>query len=110
MKEDLTRVPEQRKYPHVNVALQVELRMQGVTAPIRVQTNDISAGGFYVEMSITLEVGATLDVVLLLPDQKIMTTARVVTRHPQFGNLVEFIETSTDELFKISHFIGPFTE
>ena len=103
--EDATRTPEQRRYPRVKAALQVELRMEGTTAPIRVQTTDISAGGFYVEMSITLEVGAILDVALWLPTEKIMTKARVVTRHPQFGNGYQFIKLPTEDESRISHYI-----
>jgi PilZ domain-containing protein len=55
----------------------------------RFETADVSESGCYVHMSITLELGARVSIVLWLGDEKVCGTGRVVTRHPQFGNGIE---------------------
>lgn len=81
---------ERRRFHRLKKAVQVELRDQDGDSPIRAETADISAGGCYVEMAVTLEIGAALKVVLWLGHKKLRLDAKVVTRHPQFGNGIEF--------------------
>jgi c-di-GMP-binding flagellar brake protein YcgR len=42
-----------RQYPRFNATLPVEIRPVGLQVPLRAQTEDISLGGFYVEMTFT---------------------------------------------------------
>jgi len=58
---------------------------------MRLETTDVSLGGCYVEMALTLELGTKLDIVLWLGEHKVTTQGVVVTRHPQFGNGIEFL-------------------
>lgn len=85
---------ERRSFPRVPIAVQVELTVAGNPAPIRLATSDLSAGGCYVQMALTLEVGTRLNVVLWLGKEKLSLEGKVVTRHPQFGNGIEFTGVS----------------
>jgi c-di-GMP-binding flagellar brake protein YcgR len=87
-------VLERRQFQRLPVALQIELRVQGDSVPLRLQTSDVSAGGCYLEMMFTYEVGTLLDINLWLGHQRLSVRGRVVTRHPQFGNGVEFHDLS----------------
>jgi hypothetical protein len=92
---------ERRRYPRTKTALQLELRPEGSTAPLRVETSDICATGCYVEMSMTLEVGSKLAIVLWLGDEKVTAEGVVRTQHPQFGNGIEFVGMSTGDQDKL---------
>lgn len=82
---------DRRKAPRVSASIQAELRVEGSTAPTRVETADISAAGMYVQMFLTLEIGSRLDIILWLGGQKHCLKGKVVTKHPQFGNGIEFL-------------------
>jgi hypothetical protein len=86
---------ERRRHLHVQVAVQIELRPAGSNVPMRLETSDVSLGGCYVEMALTLDVGTELDIVLWLNQQKLSTKGVVVTRHPQFGNGIAFLPLSS---------------
>lgn len=81
---------ERRRSQRLRKAVQTELRVQGGETPMRAETADISMGGCYIEMAVTLEAGTPLNVVLWLGHKKLSVDGKVVTRHPQFGNGIEF--------------------
>ena len=72
------------------LAVPIELRPDGTNVPMRLQTSDLSLGGCYVEMALTLDVGTKLDIVLWIDQQKLTMRGVVATCHPQFGNGIEF--------------------
>lgn len=82
--------PDRREHLRFQLAVQIELRPDGSDVPMRLQTSDLSMGGCYVEMALTLDVGTKLDIVFWLDQQKLSMRGVVVTRHPQFGNGIEF--------------------
>ncbi len=88
--------PERRRYIRVPTAVQIEVRCVGTNIPMRLETSDISLGGCYVEMTLTMEVGTKLDIVLWLDQQKLTTKGVVVTQHPQFGNGIQFGDISPE--------------
>lgn len=81
---------ERRRFQRLKRSVQTELRAQGSETPVRTETVDISMGGCYIEMALTFEVGTLLKLVLWLGHKKLSVDAKVVTRHPQFGNGIEF--------------------
>jgi len=87
---------ERRQFQRSHMAVQTELRVQGNEMPIRMETADISMSGCYVEMAVTLEVGTALNIILWLGHEKLAIAGRVVTRHPLFGNGIEFNSTPQD--------------
>lgn len=82
---------ERRLSQRLPIAVQMELRVRDNSIPIRLKTADISIGGCYVEMSVTIEPGTDLDIILWLEHEKLPLQGRIVTKHPQFGNGIEFI-------------------
>jgi hypothetical protein len=97
--------PERRRCPRRKTAIQLELRPEEYAAPIHTQTTDICALGCYVEMSITLEVGSKLSVGLWLGEEKLIVEGKIVTRHPQFGNGIEFSGMSEERRNKLVHYL-----
>jgi c-di-GMP-binding flagellar brake protein YcgR len=87
---------ERRRSQRLQVAVQIEIRPAGTDVPMRLETTDISLGGCYVEMALTLDVGTELDIVLWIDQKKLSTRGVVVTRHPQFGNGIQFERMSTE--------------
>jgi hypothetical protein len=96
---------ERRKYPRRTAAIQIELRYEGSTAPIRTETSDICASGCYVQMSITLAIGSQLSVALWLGEWKLTAKGIVITLHPQFGNGIEFIRMSQENREKLERYL-----
>jgi len=96
---------ERRKYPRIRVPLQTELHILGGRMPFRVETSDISLGGFYVEMNFTLQVGSRLDISMWLDDRKIKASGIVVTCTPHFGNGIEFRSISDEDLAFLASFL-----
>ena len=96
---------ERRQFQRLTIAVQAELRAQGNEVPIRVETTDISLGGCYVEMALTLCVGTLLNIVLWLGQEKLVVDGRVVTHHPQFGNGIAFTGLSHDSQQKLQRFL-----
>lgn len=96
---------ERRRSPRVAVALQVEFRIEDTDVPLRSQTTDISMGGCYVEMPLTLEIGSKVDMLFWLVDQKVNAKGVVVTCHPQFGNGIQFTSMSFEGLSKLRHYL-----
>jgi c-di-GMP-binding flagellar brake protein YcgR len=98
--------PERRKNTRFQVAVQVELRLDGAPAATHTHTTDLSLGGCYVEMNFTLPVDSHLDMVLWLGDEKVVTKAIVVTHHPYFGNGFRFVDMLADDQSKLKRFLA----
>ena len=82
--------PDRRRHMRVQIGVQIEIRPEGTSVPMRLETSDLSLGGCYIEMALTLDVGTRVDIVLWVEQQKLTTRGVVVTRHPQFGNGIVF--------------------
>ena len=101
-----TVVPQDRRaYPRLPLQLQIELREEGSDVPSRLQTSDLSVGGCYVELMMTLPVGTLVNITLWLGETPVRIRARVVTRHPQYGNGVMFLEFQGDGKQTLEHYI-----
>ncbi len=85
-------VTERRRYPRYRVQVQIELHQEDSEVPLRLETTDLSRNGCYVQLMMPLPVGVKVQATLWLQDQPIRVRGRVVTRHPQFGNGIMFLE------------------
>jgi hypothetical protein len=63
---------------------------------MRMSTADLSRGGCYVELMLTLSIGTYVTAKLWLTDCPVHPRGRVVTLHPQFGNCIKFLEFEGD--------------
>jgi c-di-GMP-binding flagellar brake protein YcgR len=83
---------ERRRFPRYSVQVQIELHQEGSDVPLRMETTDLSGGGCYIQLMMTLSVGTYVNATLWLDDSPVRVRGRVVTRHPQFGNGIMFLE------------------
>ncbi len=83
---------DRRLHARYTLQVQVELREEGTDVPLRLETTDLSLGGCYVQLLMPLSVGIGVRVTLWLDSCSIVIHGRVVTRHPQFGNGIMFVE------------------
>lgn len=84
--------PERRGSPRYTLNVPIEIREEGNEVPMRLETTDISLGGCYFQMMIPLSVGIRPQVKLWLNGIAVIARGLVVTRHPQFGNGIMFVE------------------
>lgn len=88
--------PDRRRDPRYALQVQIELREEGSNVPLRMCTTDLSRGGCYVELMLTLPIGTYVTAKLWLTDCPVRMRGRVVTLHPQFGNGIHFLEFEDD--------------
>ena len=72
---------------------------------MRTATDEISLCGCYIETMFTMELGTKLSLVLSLNDSLVHTTGVVVTKYPQVGNGIDFVDIAPDDLLRISQYI-----
>jgi hypothetical protein len=83
---------DRRIHPRYTVQVQIELRPDDSEVPMRLVTTDLSRGGCYVQMLTQLPLAVRLQVTLWLDTYPVVIRGVVVTRHPQFGNGIMFVE------------------
>ena len=84
--------PERRRHPRYTLQVQIELRQEGIDVPMRLVTTDLSRGGCYIQTLMQLPLAARVQATLWLDACPIVIQGVVVTRHPQFGNGIMFVE------------------
>ncbi|MGD1214874.1 MAG: PilZ domain-containing protein [Terriglobales bacterium] len=84
--------PDRRHHPRYTVQVQIEIRQEGSDIPMRIETTDLSRGGCYIQLLMQLSLGIRLQATLWLDGYPIVIRGLVVTRHPQFGNGIMFVE------------------
>ena len=84
--------PDRRCHQRYTVQVQIEVRQEGVDVPLRLVTTDLSRGGCYVQMLIQLPLATRVRVTLWLDGCPVIIRGVIVTRHPQFGNGIMFLE------------------
>src|SRR5712692_10323294 len=103
---DVPHHPERRRHPRCKTTVQVELHPQGVSAPLRTSTDEISPGGCYIETMFTLAVGTNLTMTLWLDSMQVSATGVVATCYPQVGNGIEFGDMSVEDGRKLEQFLA----
>lgn len=96
---------ERRWFQCLPIALQLELRARDNSFPIRLKTAGISIGGCCDEMSVTIEPGTDLDIILWLEHEGFPLHGRVITKHPHFGNGIEFIAVTPEADTQLRSFL-----
>jgi c-di-GMP-binding flagellar brake protein YcgR len=83
---------ERRAHTRHDVHVQIELHPENCDFPMRLETTDLSRGGCYIQLMMPLPVGIKAIAKLWLGDQPIVAHCRVVTKHPQYGNGIMFVD------------------
>jgi hypothetical protein len=97
--------PDRRRFPRYTVQVQIEIHEENNDVPMRLETTDLSRGGCYVELLMPLPIGANVRATLWLTGCPIVVRGRVVTRHPQFGNGIMFLEFEADGEKLLHHYL-----
>jgi hypothetical protein len=98
--------PDRRSHPRFSVKVQLELRREGEDIPMRTETSDLSRGGCYVQLSLTLALGTYVQGKLWIEDSAVKFRGRVVTSHPQFGNGIMFLQFEDDGEQMLASFLN----
>ena len=96
---------ERRRYPRLRAKVPVELKYPG-KAPMRTATDEISLSGCYIEMMFTMDVGTKLDLVFSLNQERVAAKGIVVTKYPQVGNGIDFIEMTPTDRIKLTQYMA----
>jgi hypothetical protein len=83
---------DRRLHPRYTVQVQIEVQREGSDVPMRLVTTDLSRGGCYIHLSTQLPVGVRVQATLWLDGYPVVFRGLVVTRHPEFGNGIMFVE------------------
>lgn len=83
---------DRRRHPRYTVNVPIEIHEDGSNVPLRFETTDLSRGGCYIQLMIPLSVGVRLRATVWLDGCPVIVRGLVVTRHPQFGNGIMFVE------------------
>jgi len=84
--------PDRRLHPRYTVQVPIDLRQEGTTTSLYLETTDLSRGGCYVHLIKTLVLGTYIEAILWLDNCPVQVRGRVVTRHPEFGNGIMFLD------------------
>lgn len=96
---------DRRRHPRYSVQVQLELRLENSDVPMRLETTDLSRHGCYIVLTTPLMVGMKVRARLRLGDCAVLVGGRVVTRHPQFGNGIMFLEYEGDGEEKLKEYL-----
>ena len=83
---------DRRLHRRYTVQIQIEVQREGSDVPLRLETTDLSRGGCYIHLSPQLPVGVRVQATLWLDGYPAVFRGLVVTRHPEFGNGIMFVE------------------
>ena len=101
---------DRREFRRYNVNVQIEVRERDSEVPLRMQTTDLSRGGCYIQLMMPLQVGAYLNCKFWLGDKAVEARGRVVTRHPQFGNGIIFLDFIGDGAQLLANYLNSVAE
>jgi PilZ domain len=84
--------PDRRRHPRYSVNVEIEVHREGSYDPMHLETTDLSRGGCYVRPTPTLPVGIRVQSTLWLDGCPAVIQGRVITRHPEYGNGIMFMD------------------
>ena len=84
--------PERRCHRRYTVQIQIEIHREGSDAPLHLETTDLSRGGCYIHLPVPLSVGIRVHGTIWLDDEPALFRGLIVTRHPEFGNGIMFLD------------------
>jgi hypothetical protein len=74
-----------------------EVYRSGTTIPHRCNLTDLSSGGCYLEMASPFHSGASVEIVVRTPEQKLKLVGKAQSAHPGYGMGVAFTLKTEDE-------------
>jgi hypothetical protein len=101
--------PDRRLNPRYTVQIPIDLRQEDTAASLRLETTDLSRGGCYVHLIKTLVLGTYVQATLWVDKCPVRVRGRVVTRHPQFGNGIMFLDFQDNGEQLLSRYLDAIT-
>ena len=83
---------DRRRHSRYAVQIPIDLHQENPAVSLRLETTDLSRGGCYVHLIKALPLASYVEATLWLDNCPVRIRARVVTRHPEFGNGIMFLE------------------
>jgi len=83
--------PDRRHFPRRTVQVPIELQLEDSGTTFFMETTDLSRNGCYVHRATPLSVGVKVQATLWLDADEVHVSGRIVTRHPEFGNGIMFL-------------------
>ena len=83
---------DRRRHARYSAQVEIEVHREGNYDPMCLQTTDLSRGGCYVRPNPPLPVGVRVQSTLWLDGFPIVIQGRVITRHPEYGNGIVFMD------------------
>jgi len=84
--------PDRRAHARYTVQVPIEILQDDGELPLCCETTDLSRGGCYIRLPVPLPVGIRLHATLWLDSCPIAFRGLIVTRHPEFGNGIMFVD------------------
>jgi hypothetical protein len=100
---------ERRKHPRLKCVNSVELYPEGESAKIWGRATDMSVGGCYIEMPMTLKEGTRLKIILWVKEEKLQIKGKVVSSRPGFGVGVQFNNITPEDTARLRQFLQSIT-
>jgi len=100
---------DRRHHPRYTVKVQIEIRREGSDVPMRLETTDRSRGGCYIQLIMPMSRGTRVQVTLWLDGYPIVIHGLVVTRHPDFGNGIIFVDFQGQEEHLLQRYLESVT-
>ena len=100
------RGPERRRYPRHTVQVPIEFQLEESEIVISTETTDLSRNGCYIQLATPLPLARLIRATLRLDGVRIQLAGRVVTRHPQFGNGIMFLDMLEQDAQALSAYLA----
>lgn len=83
---------DRRHHPRYTLQIPIDLRREDSGDCQHLETTDLSLGGCYVRLMHPLALATYVRVTLWIEEAPVPIRGRVVTRHPQYGNGIMFLD------------------
>ena len=100
---------DRRHHPRYTVRVQIALYLDGSDVPMASRPRPKSRRLFYVQVLMALPLAAHVQATLWLADVPINIRGRVVTRHPQYGNGIMFLDFEGEGEQLLKHYLEAIT-
>jgi c-di-GMP-binding flagellar brake protein YcgR len=96
---------ERRRYPRIKIKVPIEVVCLNMP-PMRTATDEISLSGCYIETMFTFEVGTGVEIIFFVGAEKLRVKGTVVTKYPQVGNGIDFVEIAPQDREKLAEWVS----
>lgn len=97
---------DRRKHERVKIPVDVELSLDGIGQPIRTTLANLSVGGCYIRMQISLAIGMKVNLRFRVGNTDVKSIGIVVSRLHRKGNGIMFSEIDAEDRLKLKRILA----